>query len=160
MRDDAIASTRIFSQSATIASMLSRTAGDIVSRPSVSAAPLYSFHCSVCAWIFSLSSAFFRNTPPVATPSIVSIVSGLATISPAPAATRYSRKPASSPRSSAITRLPPCLSGAHQAMDFVRGGKPGAEARDLDHDRANVVVDRRRLERIAEMVEAKSRRDA
>ena len=39
-------------------------------------------------------------------------------------------------------------------MDFVRGRQAGAEARDLDDDRAHVVVDCRRLERIAEMVEA------
>ena len=39
-------------------------------------------------------------------------------------------------------------------MDFVRGGEAGAEARDFDYDRANVFVNRRRLERIAEMVEA------
>ena len=46
------------------------------------------------------------------------------------------------------------LRSAHQAMDFMRGGEPGAEARDLDDDRANLVVDSRRLERIAQMVEA------
>ncbi len=39
-------------------------------------------------------------------------------------------------------------------MYFVRGGETGAEAGDFDDDRPNVVIDRRRLERIAEMIEA------
>ena len=46
------------------------------------------------------------------------------------------------------------LSGEHQAMDFVRSREAGAEARDLDNDRANLFVDGRRLERIAQMIEA------
>ena len=134
--------------------MLSRTAGDIVSRPSVSAAPLYSFHCSVCAWIFSLSSAFFRKTPPVATPEHrehrVGIGDDLSR-SRRDQVFAQARAVAAQQRDHPLAAR---LRGAQQAMDFVRGGQAGAEARDLDDDRANVVVNRGRLERVAEMVEA------
>jgi hypothetical protein len=119
--------------------MLSRSAGDIVSRPSVSAAPLYSFHCSVCA----CRDAEHREHR-------VGIRDDL----PCPRRDQVFAQAGVIAAQQRDHTLASQLGGAHQPVNLMRGRQAGAKARDLNHDRTNLVVDRCGLERVAEMVEA------